>query len=869
MSARVWFQRFYLDKEKDIIVELFKEEGGMSYVLRTPNHASGNLITNLAKLCGLPITFDEQGLKIIEGRVPCYIDGYNRTVFIFRLGNTKVANIFPDGTVEMKASVPAISKTLMSQTKDYRLDIKRTIVKTFILNECKFRTDLHTHMNANLKPDILIALGIAHQIRYPLYYIKKLKLRITEEQQEGLARRRKKAEKQFAGSSVKGKYLTRKIDDNTFINFADLILGDPEDAAYNIAKIRASLSIMKDGQAVFTNLEKVYLYRYVFAKGIPYEEPFVLPESFSSIYTGDPGNPGRQDGSGHSGEVRKAAGYIPDSDIAGYVTQIMKDRQNPDYTDNSIFQDKLLWIARSSAARGIRYLEISDTTLVKNPQAADMLEEVHRVMPAVMRETGVVIRFLAAIRRIALTIVKDNIVTGDYFRENLQVLRAIACDPYVAGSDIVGEEINDIRELRPVIREIVSIARDEPSFVVRIHAGENDSLPDNVANSIACVKESLEEGQQMPRMRIGHGLYTANLNSRKGRELIRELNETKTVLEFQITSNVRLNNLNTLERHPLRQYLRGDVRCVQGTDGGALYGTDSLDEQLSLEKMLDLSTEEMRRMREAEDRVLKDSLQCFSEKQKAWEQQYAESTHTAEKDISGDSAAAGGIAAWYRGRIEDRQPNTAASFVDEKKLIAADVLAAQIRPLPQEGMPVVLVGGSFNNDRRATVVREEGKRLIDRILEKADPENVFFVIGHRQRGYERYLLEQNALLGEKKFCIYSMVPTMITPHQAGRLKKSGVSVRISIEPSAIGLYKSCAYEVFKQRRAILLALDGNSAGANMIQEAKNAKYKSRIYVSAHSRLLRTKAESLEGYVTIFSDPEEILPRLQEDLKGHR
>ena len=860
MNTGVWFQRFYLDKEKDIIVELFREDDEMFYVLRTPNHASGNLITNLAKLCGLPLSFDEQGLKIIEGRVPCYIDGYNRTVFIFRLGNTKVANIFPDGTVEMKASIPAISKTLMSQTKDYRLDIKRTVVKTFILSECKFRTDLHTHMNANLKPDILIALGIAHQIRYPLYYIKKLKLRCTAKQQAGLALRRKAAEKQFAGSALKGKYLTRKIDDNTFINFADLILGDPEDAAYNIAKIRASLSIMKDGQAVFTNLEKVYLYRYVFTKGIPYEEPVTLPGKFC------------HDISDVHDDIRIPAGYIPDSDIAGYLTQILTDRENPVYAGNSLFQDKLLWIARSSAARGIRYLEISDTTLVKNPQAADMLEEIHRVMPAVMRETGVVIRFLAAVRRIALTIIKDNIVTGDYFRENLQVLRAIACDPYVAGSDIVGEEINDIRELRPVIREIVRIAKDEPSFVVRIHAGENDSLPDNVANSIACVKESLEEGQRMPRIRIGHGLYTANLNSRKGKELIRELNETKTVLEFQITSNVRLNNLNTLERHPLRQYLRRGVRCVQGTDGGALYGTDSLDEQLSLEKMLDLSAEELRRMRECEDRVLIDSLDCFRRKQEAWNRLFTAETGVDAVGSYGtekEREHSAGISAWYRKRIEIQKPDPSASFADEHKLNAAEVMDAQIRPLPQEGMPVVLVGGSFNNDRRTTVIREEGKLLIDRILQYADPENVFFVIGHRQRGYERYLLERNAALGDRKFRIYSMIPAMITPYQAGRLKKSGVSIRISIEPSEIGLYKSCAYEVFKQRRSILLALDGNSAGANMIQEAKNAKYKSRIYVSAHSRLLRTKAESLEGYVTVFADPEEILPHLKEDLKGHR
>ena len=573
---------------------------------------------------------------------------------------------------------------------------------------------------------------------------------------------------------------------------------------------------------MFTNLEKVYLYRYVFTKGVPYGETIQLTTD------------------------------VPDRDIAGYLAQMLRDRENPDYAANSVFQDKLLWIARSNANRGIRYLEISDTTLVKNPQAAAMLAEVHQVMPAIIRETGVVIRFLAAIRRIALTIVKDNIVAGDYFRENLQVLAAVAQDPYVAGSDIIGEEINDVRELAPVIREIVKIAAGEPSFVVRIHAGENDSLPDNVANSIACVKESLQEGQSLPRIRIGHGLYTAKLNSRKGKELIRELKETKTILEFQITSNVRLNNLNTLEHHPLRQYLRGGVWCVQGTDGGALYGTDSLDEQLSLEKMLDLSTEELYRMRECEAYVLEDSLACFHKKQEAWEKQQA-----------------GDVEAWYRRRIDEQESIQTISFVDENRLAARDVLADRIEELPAEGMPVVLVGGSFNNDRRSTITREEGRKLIDAILQHADPENVFFVIGHRQRGYERYLLEQNRERWGNRFRIFSMVPTMISARQEKQLRKSGTAIRVSIEPSAIGLYKSCSYEVFKQRRSILLALDGNSAGANMIQEAKNAKYRCRIYVSTHCRILRAKAESLEGYVTLFAQPEEILPQLLEDLKEGR
>ena len=247
----IFFQQFFLDREQDIVVDLYLEEDRLFHVIRTPNHHSGNLITNLARLCGLKTEEGDRGLLVIRGEIPCYYDGDNRQMYIFRLGNTKIANIFPDGRVELKASIPAISKTLMSQTKDYRLGIEKTIVKTYIRSECKFRTDLHTHMNGNLPPDALIALGIMHQLRYPLYYIRKLALKCSPEQEAGLTERRKKAEEKLGDTGLTGKYRDRKINDNTFINFAELILGNPDDAAENISKIRNSLTIPKDGQAVF------------------------------------------------------------------------------------------------------------------------------------------------------------------------------------------------------------------------------------------------------------------------------------------------------------------------------------------------------------------------------------------------------------------------------------------------------------------------------------------------------------------------------------------------------------------------------------------------------------------------------------------
>lgn len=794
-----YFGRFFLDNEKDMIVELYLKNDEMFYVLRTPNHKTGNLITNLAKLCDLELSFDNNGLKIIEGKVPCYIDAENRKIYIFRLGNTKVANIFPSGRIEMKASIPAISKTLMSQTKDYKLDIARTIIKTYILNDVKFRSDLHTHMNANLSGDILIALAIKHQLRYPLYYVKKLNLTLSKKQEERILKQREKVAERYSDSELTGKYLTRKIDDNTFINFADLILNNLSNSAANINKVRASLTILKDGQAVFTNLEKVYLYRYVFTKGIASERKVKVNDYHK----------------------------ISDEDIVRYLDQMSIDEKGT-YKNNDLFKDKLLWIARSYQNQGINYVEISDTTLVKEKEAVRMLKEVHEVMDQITSETGVVIRFLASFRRIPLTLVRDQVTSVNYLQNNLRVLRSIAKDPYVAGSDIVGEEINDINELQPLISELVKIADDNDGFVIRIHAGENDGLTDNVENSIRCVEKALVKGQKMPQIRIGHGLYTANLNSAKGRKLMKYIRDNKVVLEFQITSNVRLNNLNSIQEHPLRKYLKAGIRCVQGTDGAAIYGTNCIDEQLSLEKLLNLSHDELLKMKETETEIIKHSLKVFERKKNDFNRLLEE--------MSIDEI-------YERETVNN---DTELGRFNVVKYDSREALKSRLGELPWDKHPIVLVGGSFNNSRHHTRLTEKGRKLIDGLLNSLDKDKVFFVIGNKLTGYERYLLANN-----RGFEIYAIVPAMITEAEKEKYLKNNVRIIVSTETSTMGLYKSFNYEIFERRESTVIAIDGNSAGANLIQEAKNGKGKADIYVSCHSAGLRAKAKSLEGYVKLF------------------
>lgn len=802
----------FLDNEKDMIVSLFREGRRLYYELETPNHHTGNLIRNFARLCGLPLSVNEKGLQVIRGEVPCYIDARNQEVYILRFADTKVANIYTDGRIEMKASVPAVAKTLMSQTKDYRLDASKTIFKTYILRDVKFRTDLHTHMNGNLSPDVLIALGIMHQIRYPLYYIRKLDLVLTDRQEKAVMAQREKVAKQFVNSELKGKYLTRRINDNTFVNFADLILNNLENAEQNIVKIRISLAVLKDGQAVFTNLEKVYLYRYVFTKG---------KESTEKI------------------RLQNIA-RIPDEDVRITLEQMIRDRKNSDYAQNTIFQDKLLWIARQYERQGIEYVEISDTTLVKKYESLHMLEEVHQVMPKILKETGVLIRFLAAMRRIPLTIVKDSVTPADYLVKNLTVLNAVMEDPYVAGCDFVGEEINDIQELAPAFQEIVKIARRDPDFVIRVHAGENDSLRDNVAHSIQCVKDALAPGQQMPQMRIGHGLYTCSLRSEKGKELLRAIRDNHIVLEFQLSSNVRLNNLNLLDKHPLHQYLRAGIHCVQGTDGGALYGTNSIDEQLSLEKLLNLTHKELRSMKETENAILTESRDAFQRKTLAFRAMVGHRDFTdflLEKIEEGE------------GRIGENM-----TLPGRKLLDSNTELEDQIEELPWDRMPVVVAGGSFNTQKRTTRVTPEGTELVEKMVEQLSPREYFFVLGHTLQGYERHLLECNrkrAEEGKEPFRIFCFVPARLTKTQLQRLKKENVRIRVSTESQAMGIYKSFNYEIFERRPSVVVAFDGNSAAENLIQEAKNGKGDAKILVWERAGALRRKAVSLEGYVRLF------------------
>ncbi len=817
----VW-KVFYLDKEQDIKVNLYKKnEDELAYCIETPNHNTGNLITNLAKVCKLETRQNEHDKRIITGILPASLNADNEEVYIFRLGGIKIANIYANGLIEMKAKIPAITKILMAQTKDYKLSIDKTIVKFYILKKAKFRTDLHTHLNAMLTPDILIALAIKHQIRYPLYFIQKLNLKITDDQSKKLEMYRKALEKRYENSDLRGKAFERKIKDETYINFADLILNNLENAEENIRKIKNSLVLIKDGQAVFTNLDKLYIvYRYVFTKGREAE--------IKVKYT------------------QKQIDSIPDESVKEHLNQMLEDaKPGNKYENNNILKDKLLWISREYQKQGIKHVEISTTDLVKKGEkGVAFLKTLHEILPLAEAETGVAIRFLAAIRRVWLS--------PDEIREALDVLKAMARSPYVVGSDIIGEEINDIADFRELIAELVKYAvYEDNSFTIQIHAGENDAFKDNVYSAIECVKAAIPEGAECPKVRIGHGLYVENLNFEKGKKLMEDMKNMGVVLQFQLSSNVRLNNLSDLQNHPIKQYLDSGVACVQGTDGFGIYGTDTLEEQLASQNLLDLTNEDFMKMRAVEDKILADNEKAFKEKSEAFAKLIKnKSLEQAILDLEEENFK--------------KSKNKKIKFYFKNNLEASEVLKEKVVALPENKFPVIIAGGSFNTKGRETIINESAKATLKELIDKLDNKKAYFVIGPKMEGYEKAILDLSKEMN-KKFEINAIVPKLLSEEEKEKLESKDLDgVCVSTETEELGIYKSFNYEIFERRSSAVIAFDGNSPAYNLIQEAKNGKGKAKIFVNSENNNLKEKANSLNGYVIPFKYTDSIADKLLKD-----
>ncbi len=206
-------------------------------------------------------------------------------------------------------------------------------------------------------------------------------------------------------------------------------------------------------------------------------------------------------------------------------------------------------VAVAYAESGVRYAELSLSECVR----AAPLTRLHALLPGLEADTGVRLRFLAAVRR-------DDDYEWD--RDYLDRLEAVGRSRAIVGLDFMGHERNSTHAFARQIRELCAWAdRARPGFVVRVHAGENPAHPENVR-----VAAELVRGHAV-QLRIGHGLYGVDDRT------IAALAEVDAIVEINLDSNLALNNIHGARGVPLAHYLDAGVRVVLGTDGPGLYQT--------------------------------------------------------------------------------------------------------------------------------------------------------------------------------------------------------------------------------------------------------------------------------------------------------
>ena len=123
----------------------------------------------------------------------------------------------------------------------------------------------------------------------------------------------------------------------------------------------------------------------------------------------------------------------------------------------------------------------------------------------------------------------------------------------------------------------------------------------------------------------------------------------------------------------------------------------------------------------------------------------------------------------------------------------------------------------------------------------------------------KYIVENN-----KDFDIYSIIPSLMSQSQIKKLSQANIKgIRISTEAQEMGIYKSFNYEIFERRNSVLFAFEGNSAIANLVQEARNGKGRAWIFAYPKSAMLKAKANSLQGYVTINASVKDVIGKTRE------
>ena len=407
--------------------------------------------------------------------------------------------------------------------------------------------------------------------------------------------------------------------------------------------------------------------------------------------------------------------------------------RGPFTKNKELFPDLLREVAESHAAAGIKYAEFSLSSVIGD---MDTLKTIHKELPQIEKETGCQVRFLAAMWRHS---------DKEWNQDEVDRIKAVAKSPYVVGIDFMGHETNSTTEFGEELKEIAKwAAQNDPSFVMRVHAGENPLFQDNVKDVLKIVKEATKEaeaetGKQLkcPAIRIGHGLYGVD------EECLRLCQETGAVIEFNMGSNLSLNNIDSIKEVPLKKYIDKDVKFVLGSDGMGIYST-SPEQDVILAHAAGVSKDDFRKMNDFETQLIASKGKRFGEKNAALQTQLS-SGKSFEEIFKPEYNTADGQthyndSVWERKNAEIKKLQ---EFLNsEISRVGAETDPGKVSETMAGKMPILITGASVKAwPNISAEQRDEVRTAMQVLVNVIDPDKAYIMTGGTNHGVEKQMHE--------------------------------------------------------------------------------------------------------------------------------
>lgn len=282
--------------------------------------------------------------------------------------------------------------------------------------------------------------------------------------------------------------------------------------------------------------------------------------------------------------------------------------RGPFTKNKELFPDYLRALANDYKKTGVEYAELSFSSFMDEKNGHEWMQMLEDNLPQIEQDTGVKLRFLAGLWRHS---------DKEWSLDDTDRIIQIARSPYIVGCDFMGHETNSTLEFEEELRMLARYAsQEDPNFAIRVHAGENPIFKTNVYDALKTVQEEhnkleKETGRTfpMPQVRIGHGLYGMDITQDgKYRDVppggvAKLIKEMGAIIEFNMSSNLALNNINDLSTVPIKRYLNEGIDVALGTDGHGMYSTVAGQETL-LASAAGVEPSDFEKMKATEEKIV-------------------------------------------------------------------------------------------------------------------------------------------------------------------------------------------------------------------------------------------------------------------------